>query len=216
MTLLDHFSLWSDNLIVVIDVETTGFSPDQGDRIVEVAAVLLVRLKVAHRWRAVINPERPIPEDASRLHGFYDEDVALAAPFRERQQEFLALCSQAIPCAYGESFDRRFISAELTPSPESRALTDWPVWLDPLSWVRSIDRFVKDETGGKVSNSLSAACARYGVAMEAAHGALADAVATAELLRVISGEMPRVTVSELLRRQQDLSGAYERRRGRSR
>jgi DNA polymerase III epsilon subunit-like protein len=78
--------------------------------------------------------------------------------------------------------------------------------------VRSIGRFVVSEDGEKVSNSLTAACGRYGIATVGAHGALADATAAALLLEAISGDMPRCTVSELLRRQPLLSAAHDRRK----
>jgi DNA polymerase-3 subunit epsilon len=207
----DHFALWHDCSVVCVDCETTGYSPNTGDRIVEIAAVLLVKMKIVDVWHSYVNPERSIPADASRVHGIYDEDVALAPLFRAQARSFVAFCDGAVPCAYNESFDRSFILAEL---PEGTPLHEWPRWLCPLTWVRSVDRFTKDEKGAQVSNSLSAAAARYGVELSGAHGALADATAAAQILAAIHTDIPRCTISELLRRQSDMANAYERRKDR--
>jgi DNA polymerase III epsilon subunit-like protein len=212
---LDHFGLWHEQRISMIDCETTGREPTRGDKIVEIAVVRLERLKVVGRWQTFLNPERPIPDDASQVHGIYDEDVVLAPRFKQKAAEFTAFCAGSVPCAYNESFDRGFVMAELWNTGGSALggeLLGWPRWLDPLSWVRSIGRFVVAENGEKVSNSLTAACQRYGVEMTGAHGALADATATALLLEAISGDMPRCTISELLRRQPLLGAAHDRRK----
>ena len=210
--MIDHFALWFKQPLAVLDVETTGFSPSTGDRIVEIAAVLLVEMKIVDVWHSYVNPGRPIPADASRIHGIYDEDVALAPLFRAQAKSFLAFCDGAVPCAYNESFDRSFILAEL---PGWTALHEWSRWLDPLTFVRSVDRFARAEGGGKVSNSLSAAAARYGVELSGAHGALADATAAAQILAAIHTDMPRCTASELIRRQGNLARAYDERWERS-
>jgi DNA polymerase-3 subunit epsilon len=210
--MIDHFASWTDLTICAIDLETTGREPTREDRIVEIAAVRLERWKVVGRWQTYLNPDRPIPEDASRIHGIYDEDVALAPRFRDKAKEFLAFCDGAVPCAYNESFDRGFLMAELwNVGLSDAALLKWPAWLDVLAYVRSVDRFVKSDDGSKVSNALGAACARRGIATPGAHGALADATATALLLEAISADMPRGTISELIRRQKLLSAAHDRR-----
>jgi len=209
---IDHFAPWPDVPLVCIDEETTGREPTREDRIVEIAAVRLERWKVVGRWQTYLNPDRPIPEDASRIHGIYDEDVALAPRFRDKAKEFLAFCDGAVPCAYNESFDRGFLMAELWNVGLSDAsLLKWPTWLDVLAYVRSVDRFVKNDDGTKVSNALGAACARRGIETPGAHGALADATAAALLLEAISADMPRGTISELIRRQKLLSAAHDRR-----
>lgn len=206
--MIDHFGLWFDQPIVTIDFETTGYSPSYGDRVVEVAAVRIEKLKVVKKWHSFINPERPIPEEASRIHLIYDEDVGLAPTMRQKGPELLAFCDGAVPCAYSERFDRGFAMAELWRMGPGLdiPLLQWDPWLDPLAWVRSIGRF------GDEKNDLASACARYGVKLENAHGALADAVATAELLIAIAPDMHRSTISELLRRQTLLATTYDKRK----
>jgi len=212
--MINHFDLWFEQSIVVLDFETTGYEPTRGDKIVEAAAVRLERMKIVNEWHTFLNPERQIPDEASRIHGIYDEDVALAPVFKQKAPEFIKFCEGAVPCAYNEGFDRGFAMAEFWNAGISldMPLMSWPCWLNPLSWVRSIDRFVTTEDGSKTSNDLASACARRGITLSGAHGALADTRCLAMLLASLVGDMPRCTISELLRRQPLLGMAYERRR----
>lgn len=210
--MIDHFAMWLDVPLVCVDFETTGREPTRGDRIIEIAAVRLERLRIVKTWQTFLNPDRPIPDDASLVHGIYDEDVALAPRFRDRALDFLAFCDGAVPCAYNESFDRGFLMAELwNVGLSQNPLLTWPAWLDVLAWTRSVDRFVKGADGEKVSNALGPACARHGIETPGAHGALADATAAALLLESLAHDMPRGTISEMIRRQKHLSAAYEKR-----
>jgi len=80
--------------LAFFDLETTGTDPAR-DKIVEVAVLRLDpeggREAATHR----VNPERPIPPDASAVHGIRDEDVAGAPPFRELARELLDLLKDA-------------------------------------------------------------------------------------------------------------------------
>lgn len=99
----------------VIDVETTGFSPIS-DRVVEAACVLVQDGAIASTWSSLVNPERPIPEYASRVHGITDADVAGAPPFERVQRELYALCQGATVVAHNASFDLGFLPL-LAPLP---------------------------------------------------------------------------------------------------
>ncbi len=206
--MIDHFVSWRELAYVVIDIESTGFSTQYGDRIVELAAVRVERMTITAKWHSLLNPGRPIPDDASRVHRIYDEDVDLAPRFADKARSFAEFCSGAVPCAHKADFDRQFVLAELSmakmaPTPELL----WPTWLDTLAWVRSTDRFA----GEKVENNLTAACKRRGITLDGAHGAAADAAATALLLASLAHDMPTCTVSELLRRQCLVDSAYNKR-----
>lgn len=211
--MIDHFGFWYDQPIACIDFETTGTAPTRGDRIVEMAVVRIERMKIVRRWRSMVNPERSIPEEASLVHHIYEEDVARAPIFGEVAENLIAECRDAIPCAYNESFDRGFLMAEFWNAglATSLPLLTWPRWLDLLTWVRSVDRFVTTSEGERVSNALVAACARRGIVIDGEHGALGDASALAQLVVALQPDMPRCTSSELIRRQPFLAEAYERR-----
>lgn len=225
LRVIDHFALWSDLPIVTIDIETTGFSPVYGDRIVELAAVRVERMETKGTWSHEIvgqfhhylNPGRRIPAQASNVHHIYDEDVALAPRFRDIGAAFSKFCEGAVPCAFNQGFDSGFITTEMGSNGFdllSAPVGDWPRWLDPLVWVRSADRFVVDDTGQRLSCALAAACGRRGITVKGAHGALGDAMATAELIVAMIPEIPHGTISEILRRQSFLNNTHARRTNR--
>ena len=62
---------------IVLDTETTGFDPEQGDRIVEIGAVeLMNHLPTGRTYHQYINPQRAMPEDAFKVHGLSDAFLA--------------------------------------------------------------------------------------------------------------------------------------------
>ncbi|HKU69173.1 MAG TPA: 3'-5' exonuclease [Candidatus Baltobacteraceae bacterium] len=99
----------------VIDVETTGFSPIS-DRIVEAACVLVEDRAIVRTWTSLVNPGRPIPDYASRVHGITDADVASAPPFDRVQRELHTLCNGATVVAHNAAFDLSFLPL-LAPLP---------------------------------------------------------------------------------------------------
>ncbi len=209
--MIDHFGLWTSQPIVVLDLETTGFSTQQGDRVVQIAAVRMERMRVVKKWSTLVNPLRPIPLEASEVHGVYDSDVRNAPRFVDAMIDLVQICHGAVPCAYQYAFDRGFFVSEFF---EANALNldipllKWPVWIDPLVWVRALSRFLDHETN---RNDLTSACKRYGIEIRGAHNAEYDAEACASLLSVIAPEMATCTVSELLRRQPFLKDAWQSR-----
>ena len=61
---------------ILFDTETTGFDPDEGDRIIEIAALELIDdLPTGEFYHVLIHPERDIPAEATRVHGFTIEDL---------------------------------------------------------------------------------------------------------------------------------------------
>ncbi len=93
----------------VIDVETTGFSASN-DRVVEMACVL-VHDRIVEHWSTLVNPERPIPVHATRVHGITDEDVAAAPSFELAQRRLHRLCRGATVVAHNAAFDLSFLPA---------------------------------------------------------------------------------------------------------
>ena len=59
---------------IVLDTETTGFEPEQGDRIVEIGCVELVNhIPSGEHYHVYINPERDMPQAAFEVHGLSEE-----------------------------------------------------------------------------------------------------------------------------------------------
>ena len=71
----------SDARLAYVDVETTGLFPAMGDRIVEVGIVVCQGERETKRLSRLVNPERPIPQEARQVHRISDHDVADCPPF---------------------------------------------------------------------------------------------------------------------------------------
>lgn len=141
-------------------------------------------------FSSLINPGMPIPAAATAIHGITDDSVCGAPTLAEffAHPSTLKLIEDAQYGAYNASFDRYFI-------PPIGEDWSWP-WVDSLSFVRKIDRYVK----GPGRHKLGVACARHGVELGSAHDAGADARAAGELLYVLGRkELPKhYTMGSLL------------------
>ncbi|HHH43141.1 MAG TPA: 3'-5' exonuclease [Gammaproteobacteria bacterium] len=98
--------------VVVVDFETTGMSPDQGDRTIEVGAVKLVEGRVVDRFQRLMNP-------GMRVNGFIEDYTGItnamlrqAPPCEEAMDEFVDFIGDHNLVAHNASFDRRFLDAE--------------------------------------------------------------------------------------------------------
>lgn len=175
---------WKNSPIACIDVETTG-KDCVADRVVELA-VVIGRIDgggvdVVERRSWLVNPQRPIPAEATSVHGITDEMVAEALPFVAIWQEVRLVIADAIPCAYNEEFDRGCITSEWLRAfghfPPSAAsvpglLHRDATWLDPLPWSRHFCRFMKGgHTLGVVADRLGVAGGVAGDAHRATHDA---------------------------------------------
>lgn len=166
---------------IVLDTETTGLDPDQGHRIVEVAALELVNhLPTGKTFHSYINPERDMPEEAFRVHGLSAEFLADNPVFAEVLEPLLEFLADSPLVIHNAGFDLRFLAAELVrhgrePLPPSRAV-------DTLLLAQR--RFPG------APNSLDALCRRFSVdnAARTLHGALLDCELLAEVyLHLLGG-----------------------------
>ncbi len=81
---------------IFLDTETTGLSPESGDRIIEIGCVEMINRRLTGRHlHFYINPERPNHEDAVRIHGLTDEFLADKPVFAALVDEILDYCRGA-------------------------------------------------------------------------------------------------------------------------
>ena len=81
---------------IFLDTETTGLSPDSGDRIIEIGCVEMLNRRLTGRHlHYYINPERPNSEDAVKVHGLTDEFLADKPVFASLADDILAYCQGA-------------------------------------------------------------------------------------------------------------------------
>lgn len=173
---------------VVVDVETTGWQPGKA-RITEIAAVRICGREVREVFSSLVNPGCPIPEPVVALTGITDELVAGAPPIGEVLPRFLTFASGAVLTAHNAPFDVGFLSAAC----ESCGVT-WPGFpvLDTVAVARVT--LSPDEVA---DCKLATLAGYFGTAVPPRHRALADALATTDVLRELLGRLAAAGVGSL-------------------
>ncbi|MCW3846807.1 DNA polymerase III subunit epsilon [Sphingomonas sp. LB-2] len=165
---------------IVFDTETTGLSFSGGDRLVEIGCVELVnRVMTGRTFHAYLNPERPMPVEAFRIHGLSDVFLSDKPLFHERVEDLLDFIGDSPMVAHNANFDFGFINGEL-------GRCGRPI----VSLDRMVDTLVIARTrhpGAK--HTLDALCSRYGIDLSARtlHGALLDAQLLAQVYVELTG-----------------------------
>lgn len=175
---------------IVFDTETTGLDPTAGDRVVEIGCVELVNHipsgKTFHRY---LNPERPMPIDAARVHGLDDAFLRDKPVFAAVADELIEFLDDALLIAHNADFDMAFLNAELARGGRGAIANDRVI--DTLMLARR-----RHPMG---PNSLDALCARYSVdaGRRALHGALLDAELLSEVyVELIGGRQAALVLGE--------------------
>jgi len=158
---------------VVVDVETTGSRPWAGDRITEIAAIVVRDGEIVERYETLVNPERAIPPMITAITRINWSMVKDAPRFRDVCQDVLALLDGRIFVAHNAEFDWRFVSAEV-----SRA-TGMQLDGQRLCTVRLARKLLPQLR----SRRLDSVAEHYGVDIPARHRAGGDAIATAHILQ---------------------------------
>ena len=107
-------------VVAVIDFETTGLSPGQGDRATEVAAVILEDGKIVGRYQSLMNGGVRIPSFIESLTGISNEMIRRAPPAAQVMQEVADFVGDRPLVAHNASFDCKFWDAELARIERSR------------------------------------------------------------------------------------------------
>ena len=99
---------------IVFDTETTGLSPNGGDRIVEIGCVeMFNHIPTGQSFHVYINPERDMPEGAFAVHGLSSEFLSDKPVFSAVADDFLTFIGDAKLVAHNASFDIGFVNAEI-------------------------------------------------------------------------------------------------------
>lgn len=157
----------------VVDVETTGLFPGGHDRIVEIAVVQVsAGGEVEQSWATLVNPQRDL--GPQHIHRISASDVLTAPTFAQVAGTLAALLVGRVFVAHNASFDRRFVQHEFAALGHDVPLVA-ETTLCTMQWSSHLLPHAP--------RSLAGCCATAGIALEDAHEALADATATAALLR---------------------------------
>ena len=169
---------------IVLDTETTGLSPREGHRIVEIGCLELINhVSTGKNYHQYVKPDIPMPSAAEDVHGLSDEFLSDKPPFEEIGQAFLDFIGDSPLVIHNASFDMGFINAELKK-----------MGREPLPMSQSIDTvsMAREKFPGSPA-SLDALCRRFSIDNSARtfHGALLDAELLAEVyLELIGGRQP--------------------------
>ncbi len=99
----------TDETFLVVDTETTGLTPPK-DRTVEIGAVLLKNGQIEDTWESLINPDIPIPPEASAIHHLTDDDVAKSPSIESISGELTNFAKNAsVIAAHNSKFDQSFL-----------------------------------------------------------------------------------------------------------
>lgn len=166
---------------IVFDTETTGLDPANGDRIVEIGAIeLLNHIPTGKSFHYYLNPERPVPPDAARIHGLDDAFLKDKPRFAEIADAFLEFIGDAVLIAHNAAFDCAFVNAELARLDRG-----------PIGDERIVDTLMlarRKHPGSPAS--LDALMSRYQIdaSRRTFHGALLDAELLSEVyIELIGG-----------------------------
>jgi DNA polymerase-3 subunit epsilon len=99
--------------LIVLDFETTGLSPNMGDRAIEIGAVRLEKGEVVDRFQALMDPGKPVSGFIENYTGITNRMLSQAAPCDEVMDEFANFIGNSNLVAHNASFDKRFLDAEL-------------------------------------------------------------------------------------------------------
>jgi len=181
---------------VVLDTETTGLDPRAGDRVIEVAAIELFNfMPTGATFHRIIDPERDVPEESTRIHGFTAEMLRGKPRFADIAGDLLAFLGEDEIIAHNAPFDFGFLDAELIRAKRPR--------LDRARMVDSLEIAKRRYPG--LPNSLDALCRRLGVdnSMRGTHNALLDVKLLAEIfLQLMGGKQPGLDLArETARRE---------------
>jgi DNA polymerase-3 subunit epsilon len=169
---------------IFLDTETTGLSPENGDRVIEIGCIEMDGRRLTGRHlHFYLNPERKNHEDAVKIHGLTDEFLADKPLFKTVAEELIEFVRGAEIIIHNAGFDVGFLNEELRRCGLPKFSTHVGAVTDTLVMAR-------DQFPGK-SNSLDALCKRLEVdnTNRTLHGALIDANLLAEVyIRLTRGQ----------------------------
>ena len=174
---------------IFLDTETTGLSFKDGHRVVEIACIetkdLIATGNVFHR---LINPERNIPEEAFKVHGFSEKFLSTKEKFDKIADDFLNFIDGKKIIIHNASFDLGFLNGELKSLNKNT--------IDPKNVVDSLE-IARNKFPG-ISNSLDALCKRFNIDLSkrTKHNALLDCQLLREVyINLLDAKEPKFNLS---------------------
>ena len=158
---------------IIFDFETTGLDPNQGDEIIEIGAIKLRGSEVTGEiYQTLVHIHKPIPRQASSIHGITDKELENQPPIEEVFPQFLKFIGKKTLIAHNAAFDLGFIKKNLERFPN---LSFTNSCIDTLQISK---HFFSYEKG----HSLAAIAKRLSISSdEKSHRSLADCKLTSKI-----------------------------------
>lgn len=184
---------------IVLDTETTGLDPFNGDRIVEIGCVELDNhVPTGRTYQVYLNPEREMTDEVIAVHGLTNDFLSDKPKFKEIAPEFLNFIGEDSKLViHNAAFDMKFLNAEL----------EW-AGFKTLSFDRVIDTLIiarQKFPGSRVN--LNELCKRFDISLEcrSLHGALLDSqLLTQVYIELLGGAQPNLVLSEKKQEKQNV------------
>jgi len=183
----------------VLDTETTGLSPQQGHRIIEIGCVELMHRRLTGKtYHVYLQPDRPVDQGAIEVHGITNEFLEGKPRFHEIADAFKRFIVGAELIIHNAPFDVGFIEHEF------KLLKDegWSTLRDQCSILDTLKIARKKHPGQR--NSLDALCKRYNIDNQhrEKHGALLDSEILADVYLSMTGGQNTLSFNEVAPKQQ--------------
>src|SRR3990167_1045489 len=167
---------------IILDTETTGLSPEQGHRIIEIGCLEMIDRKLTGRnFHEYINPEREVEPAALQVHGITNEFLCEKPLFVHVLERLIDYIKGAELIIHNAEFDVGFLNYEFQLAKHKCSVEHYCKIFDTLTFAR------KKHPGQR--NSLDALCKRYHVdnSNRELHGALLDAELLAQVYLLMTG-----------------------------
>jgi DNA polymerase-3 subunit epsilon len=175
-------------LEIILDTETTGLSPSQQHRIVEIACIELDNLIPTNNiFHEYLNPERKVSEEAFKVHGYSNEFLEGKKKFSEIADAFLKFIKDKKIIIHNAAFDLSFLNYELGLAGRKK--------IDKKSTVDTLEIARQKYPGSQ--NSLDALCKRLNIdnSKRDKHSALVDCELLQEVyINLIDQKEPKLTI----------------------
>jgi len=175
---------------VVIDLETTGHSPENNDKIIDIGMVMIEGDKIVDTKASLINPQQTIPSFITKLTAITDEAVQGAPHFIDKADYILEHFQDSYLIAHNVPFDLGFLNAELKNNGK-------PTLKNPVIDTVELARILFPASP---SYKLSQLAAYLNIEHDEPHRALSDAYVTAEIFLLLKeklNQLPYETLAHL-------------------
>ncbi|MCB1583316.1 MAG: DNA polymerase III subunit epsilon [Marinicella sp.] len=179
----------TNSKLIMLDTETTGLKPQDGHRIIEIGAVVVLNREITDlHYHQFVNPQFAVEQEALAVHGISNEFLADKPLFEHVVDQFIAFIEGAELVIHNAPFDVGFINHEFEMCGKAFKLEDICQITDSLEYAR------KKHPGAK--NNLDALCKRYNISNEhrTLHGALLDSEILAQVYLAMTGGQTKLNL----------------------